>query len=167
MHRPTPTSRMPARISKDHGPQHRCRDTPPQLGVNTQLGISPGQRPIPSSAWRQGRQRLALLADAVPRVKNVPYIDEDDQLRVENNRPFEMLLDPQINANALTWAQDSNKARTETIDDGKGSSLCVGWRRRDSNPQPRPCKGLALPVAPRPRSVSHALPRRGTPTILS
>ena len=34
-----------------------------------------------------------------------------------------MLLDPQINANALTWAQDSNKARTETIDDGKGSSL--------------------------------------------
>ncbi len=93
------------------------------MGVNTQLGISPGQRPIPSSAWRQGRQRLALLADAVPRVKNVPYIDEDDQLRVENNRPFEMLLDPQINANALTWAQDSNKARTETIDDGKGSSL--------------------------------------------
>lgn len=54
------------------------------------------------------------------------YIDEDDQLRVENNRPFEMLLDPQINANALTWAQDSNKARTETIDDGKGSSLVRG-----------------------------------------
>lgn len=54
------------------------------------------------------------------------YIDEDDQLRVENNRPFEMLLDPQINANALTWAQDSNKARTETIQDGKGSSL-VRW----------------------------------------
>lgn len=40
-----------------------------------------------------------------------------------------MLLDPQINANALTWAQDSNKARTETIDDGKGSSLCVGWKK--------------------------------------
>ena len=40
-----------------------------------------------------------------------------------------MLLDPQINANALTWAQDSNKARTETIDDGKGSSLCVGWKQ--------------------------------------
>ena len=54
------------------------------------------------------------------------YIDEDDQLRVENNRPFEMLLDPQINANALTWAQDSNKARTETIQDGKGSSLVRG-----------------------------------------
>ena len=27
---------------------------------------------------------------------------------------------------ALTWAQDSNKARTETIDDGKGSSLVRG-----------------------------------------
>ncbi len=29
-------------------------------------------------------------------------------------------------ANALTWTQDSNKARTETIDDGKGSSLVCG-----------------------------------------
>ena len=38
-----------------------------------------------------------------------------------------MLLDPQINANALTWAQDSNKARTETIDDGRGSNLVRGW----------------------------------------
>ena len=37
-----------------------------------------------------------------------------------------MLLDPQINANALTWAQDSNMARTETIDDGKGSNLVRG-----------------------------------------
>ena len=55
------------------------------------------------------------------------YIDEDDQLRVDNNRPFEMLLDPQINANALTWDQDSNKARTETIDDGRGSNLVRGW----------------------------------------
>ncbi|WP_460743397.1 helix-turn-helix transcriptional regulator [Mariniluteicoccus endophyticus] len=26
----------------------------------------------------------------------------------------------------ITWAQDSNKARTETIDDGKGSSLVRG-----------------------------------------
>ena len=34
-----------------------------------------------------------------------------------------MLLDPEINANALTWAQDSNKTRTKTIDDGKGASL--------------------------------------------
>ena len=53
-------------------------------------------------------------------------IDGDEQLRVQNNRSFEMLLDPGTTANALTWAQDSNKARTETIDDGKGSSLVRG-----------------------------------------
>ncbi len=52
------------------------------------------------------------------------YIDEDDELRVENNRPFEMLLDPEINANALTWAENADKARTTTNDSvGKGSSL--------------------------------------------
>ncbi len=62
------------------------------------------------------------------------YIDEDDQLRVDNNRPFEMLLDPQINANALTWAQDSNKARTETIDDGRGSNLVRGVDPRGLEP---------------------------------
>ena len=45
-----------------------------------------------------------------------------------------MLLDPQINANALTWAQDSNKARTETIDDGKGSSLVRGVELRGFEP---------------------------------
>ncbi len=50
--------------------------------------------------------------------------DEDDELRVENNRPFEMLLDPEINANALTWAENADKARTTTNDSvGKGSSL--------------------------------------------
>ena len=37
-----------------------------------------------------------------------------------------MLLNPQINANALTWTHDSNKARTETIDDGwQGFEPCV------------------------------------------
>lgn len=35
-----------------------------------------------------------------------------------------MLLDPQVNANALTWAADANKARTSTnVSVGKGSSL--------------------------------------------
>ena len=49
------------------------------------------------------------------------YIDEDNELRVEHNRPFEMLLDPQVNANALTWAADANKARTSTnVSVGKG-----------------------------------------------
>lgn len=30
------------------------------------------------------------------------YIEEDDEPRVENARPFEMLLYPEVNANALT-----------------------------------------------------------------
>ena len=55
------------------------------------------------------------------------YIDEDNELRVEHNRPFEMLLDPQVNANALTWAADAHKARTSTnVSVGKGSSLVRG-----------------------------------------
>ncbi|MEA5118730.1 MAG: hypothetical protein VB036_14115 [Propionicimonas sp.] len=38
-----------------------------------------------------------------------------------------MLLDPQVNANALNWAADANKARTSTnIDVGRGSSLVRG-----------------------------------------
>ena len=43
--------------------------------------------------------------------------------------PWALLIDGavvSVTANALTWAQDSNKARTETIDDGKGSSLVRG-----------------------------------------
>ncbi len=53
----------------------------------------------------------------------------------EHNRPFEMLLDPQVNANTLTWAAGAHKARTSTnVSDGKGSSLCVGWSQGDSNP---------------------------------
>lgn len=52
------------------------------------------------------------------------FIDEDNELRVEHNRPFEMLLDPQVNANALTLAADMNKARTSTnVSVGKSSSL--------------------------------------------
>ncbi len=55
------------------------------------------------------------------------YIDEDDEIRVENNRPFEMLLDPEVNANALNWAQNADKARTPANDSvGKGSSLVRG-----------------------------------------
>jgi hypothetical protein len=29
------------------------------------------------------------------------YVDEDDELRVENGRPLEMLLDPAVNADVL------------------------------------------------------------------
>jgi site-specific DNA recombinase len=52
------------------------------------------------------------------------YVDEDDEVRVENARPFEMLLDPEVNANALSWTADADKARTSAIDSvGQGSSL--------------------------------------------
>lgn len=55
------------------------------------------------------------------------YIEEDDELRVEYQRPYEMLLDPEVSGNALNWAQDSNKARTPANDSsGKGSSLVRG-----------------------------------------
>ena len=81
------------------------------------------------------RRSLRTLRNANRRLCNQAffikiYIDEDDQLRVENNRPFEMHPDPQINANALTWAQDSNKARIET----KGSSLVRGVEHRGLEP---------------------------------
>lgn len=45
-----------------------------------------------------------------PAVLTKVYIDKDDELRVENNRPFEMLLAPEVNANALNWAQNADKA---------------------------------------------------------
>ena len=68
------------------------------------------------------------------------FIDEDNELRVEHNRPFEMLLDPQVNANAPTWAADAHKARTSTnASVGKGSSLvrAVDAMERCGNRRPR------------------------------
>ncbi len=63
------------------------------------------------------------------------YIDEDNELRVENNRPFEMLLDPEVNANALNWTQNGDKARTPANDSiGKGSSLVRGVELRGIEP---------------------------------
>src|SRR5690606_14445471 len=63
------------------------------------------------------------------------YIDEDNELRVENNRPFEMLLDPEVNANALNWTQNGDKARTPANDSiGKGSSLVRGVELRGLEP---------------------------------
>ena len=56
------------------------------------------------------------------------YIDEDNELRVEHNRPFEMLLDPQVNANVLTWAADANKAEPlPTLTLARVRALCDGW----------------------------------------
>ena len=55
------------------------------------------------------------------------YIEECNELRVENARPSEMLLDPEVNADALTWAANADKARTPARDSsGQGSSL-VRW----------------------------------------
>ena len=66
------------------------------------------------------------------------FIDEDGELRAQRNRPFEMLLDPQVNANALTWAADTDKARTSTnIDDGLGSSLVRPVELRGFEPRRR------------------------------
>ncbi|SBT28689.1 Recombinase [Propionibacterium freudenreichii] len=48
------------------------------------------------------------------------YVEENDDLRVDYARPFEMLLDPAIHADALTWATDADKARTPT---GKDSPV--------------------------------------------
>ena len=46
-----------------------------------------------------------------------------------------MLLDPQVNANALTWAADAHKARTSTnVSVGKGSSLVRGVELRGLEP---------------------------------
>ena len=63
------------------------------------------------------------------------FIDEDNELRVEHNRPFEMLLDPKVNANALTWAADADNARTSTnVSVGKGSSLVREVEHRGFEP---------------------------------
>lgn len=35
------------------------------------------------------------------------FADDDGELRSEHNRPFEMLLEPQVNASALIWAADT------------------------------------------------------------
>lgn len=56
------------------------------------------------------------------------YIDEVDNFRVDNYRLFEVLLDPEVNADALNWVQNAHKARTPANDSiGKGSSLVRGW----------------------------------------
>ena len=94
------------------------------------------------------------------------FIDEDSELQVEHNRPFEMLLDPQVNANALTWAADAHKARTSTnIFVGKGSSLVRAVEHRGFEPltSSMPWKratncanapSLSAPLARRPEKTS-------------
>ncbi|HYO86699.1 MAG TPA: hypothetical protein VES01_09635 [Dermatophilaceae bacterium] len=56
------------------------------------------------------------------------YIDEDDELRVENNRPFEMLLDPEVNANASTGPRTATRPELQpTIPSARVRALCAGW----------------------------------------
>ena len=72
------------------------------------------------------------------------YIEEDDELRVENNRPFEMLLDPEVNADALTWAENADKARTSPIISQAVASV-TGAIRMDRSPS----SSARRPPAPR------------------
>ena len=52
------------------------------------------------------------------------YIDEDNTLRTDNARPYEMLLDREVNANALNWAANENEVRTlPTPSQGQSSNL--------------------------------------------
>ena len=78
-----------------------------------------------------------------------------------------MLLDPQVNANALTWAADTNKARTSTnIDDGLGSSLVRGVELRGFEPLTfslRTRRATSCAIAPcrfRGTSKSYTTPAR-------
>ena len=94
------------------------------------------------------------------------FIDEDNELRVEHNRPFEMLLDPQVNANALTWAADANKARTSaSVSVGKGSSLVRGVDLRGLEPLTpcMPCR-CATSCATGPDAVPNQ--RDNSPRLL-
>ncbi|MFV0426428.1 MAG: recombinase zinc beta ribbon domain-containing protein, partial [Beutenbergiaceae bacterium] len=65
------------------------------------------------------------------------YIDEDNTVRTENARPYEMLLDPEVNANALNWAANAGEARTSANNHtGQSSNLALRCPRQDSNLQP-------------------------------
>ena len=88
--------------------------------------------------------------------------DEDDRLRVESNRSFEMLLGPRINTNTPACPQDSNRARTGTIDDGKGPSPMRGVELGGFEPptSSMPWK-RATNCAIAPASGRHPAGRRG------
>ncbi len=67
------------------------------------------------------------------------YIEEDDELRVESNRPFEMLLDSQVNADALApGPRTPTRPEPQPMEflGPKVRALCVGCPREDSNLRP-------------------------------
>lgn len=54
------------------------------------------------------------------------FIDEDNTLHVENERPYEVLLDPEVSANALNWAAGADEARTVPfVEMGQSSNLAT------------------------------------------
>ena len=66
------------------------------------------------------------------------FIDEDNTLTVENERPYEVLLDPEVSANALNWAAGAGEARTVPfVETGQSSNLAT-WvpQRRIELPTP-------------------------------
>lgn len=93
------------------------------------------------------------------------FIDEDNELRVERNRPFEMLLDPHVNVNALIWAADAHAARTSTnVSIGKSSSLmrAVEVARQCSTLAPSLQSALSAHRAIRRRHRTVAVSRDST-----
>lgn len=89
------------------------------------------------------------------------YVDEDDELRVENARPFEMLLDPAVNADALTWAADANKARTPANgSSGQGTSLVRRVQAAQGTPR---CRTRTYPTQRRGVRPHHKAACRPPP----
>ena len=74
------------------------------------------------------------------------YNDEDNDLHVDYARPFEMLLEPDVQADALTWAADTDKARTPTDKDSpvESSSLVRMVPPRGFEPR---TQGLKVPCS--------------------
>ena len=55
-------------------------------------------------------------------------IDEDEQLRVQSNESFEMLLDPETNANALiSGPKTATRPEPKPPMMAKVRALCVEW----------------------------------------
>ena len=55
-----------------------------------------------TAAWCASAISVCVSASATNQAFFTKVYVEEDKLRVENARPFEMLLDPEVNADALT-----------------------------------------------------------------
>jgi hypothetical protein len=92
------------------------------------------------AAFRRAVVPPATAEDIAP----AALLAADDQVLVRGDESFWLSVRP-LDAThyADRWVSDDGDPRLA----GVGAL----WRRRDSNPQPPPCKGDALPIAPRPR----------------